>query len=287
VSHALARLRDLFGDDLFLRSGGALRPTARAEALAEPLDAVLGEVTGLLRRSPARFDPSRLSRAFVIGTTDGAEILLMPEIVRVVRAEAPGVDLVTRFLGDDIDRAVSTREVDLAIGTRFRPLAGVLAHPLGHQRMVLVARAGHPVARAGVTAAAYAAMHHVLVAPRDSHGGVIDVALEKLALHRRVVLRVPHFSTAAFVVSTSDLVVALPESFAWAMAASLPLAVLPLPVEVDGFDFALAWNLAARDDQAHAWLRAEVARVAERAFRAPGAKRSTPVRTRARAAGAG
>jgi DNA-binding transcriptional LysR family regulator len=59
------------------------------------------------------------------------------------------VDLVTRFLADDIDRAVAAREVDVAIGTNFRPLAGVLAQPVGHQDMVLVARRGHPVASAG------------------------------------------------------------------------------------------------------------------------------------------
>ncbi len=279
VSHALARLRELFSDELFLRSGGALRPTARAEALAEPLDAILAGVGGLLRDAPGRFDPGGLERAFVLGTTDYAEILLLPELMPALRAEAPGVDLVTRFLGNDVDRAVSTREVDLAIGTRFRPLAGVLAQPVGHEDMVLVARRGHPAVARGLAAAEYAALDHVLVAPRGFQGGVIDAALEKLSLTRRVVLRVPHFSAAAHAVAGTDLVAALPGSFARAMAAILPLVVLPLPVPAEGFHLIVAFSAAARDDPAHAWLRAHVVRAGKRAFgrrQAPGTSHRKP-----------
>ncbi|MFO0761532.1 MAG: LysR family transcriptional regulator [Byssovorax sp.] len=255
VSHALARLRLLFRDPLLLRTGGALRPTERAETLAEPLDRALAGVDQILHRTPARFDPSRVERTFVIATTDYAEILLLPELVPVLRKEAPGVDLVTRFLGDEIDRAVSMREVDVAIGTAFRPLSGVMALPIGHQDMVLVARRGHPVARRGITAEAYAALDHALVAPRGFQGGVIDAALEKIGLSRRVVVRVPHFSAAAFTVASTDLVVSLPECFARAMAAVLPLAVLPVPLALDGFTFNAAFSAAAHDDPAHAWLR--------------------------------
>ena len=104
-------------------------------------------------------------------------------------------------------------------------LAGVLAQPVGHQDMVLVARRGHPAVKRGLGARAYAALDHVLVAPRGFQGGVIDTALEKLGLARRVVVRVTHFSAAAFTVASTDLVVALPECFARAMAEVLPLAV--------------------------------------------------------------
>ncbi|HRH00494.1 MAG TPA: LysR family transcriptional regulator [Polyangiaceae bacterium] len=271
VSHALARLRDLFGDPLFLRTGGALRPTARAESLAEPLEQLLSGVDQLLRHEPSRFDPSQLERTFVLAATDYAEILLLPELVPALRAEAPGVDLVTRFPGDEIDRAVATREVDVALGTNFRPLAGVLSQPVGHQDMVLVARRGHPVARAGrarraLTVEAYSSLDHVLVAPRGFQGGAIDAALEKVGLSRRVVLRVPHFAAAAFVVASTDLVVALPESFARTMAKTLPLSVLPLPIPLAGFTFSVAFSAAARDDPAHAWLRKHVVRAGKRAF---------------------
>jgi DNA-binding transcriptional LysR family regulator len=100
------------------------------------------------------------------------------------------------------------------------------------------------------------------------------VALEKLGLSRRVVVRVPHFSAAAFTVASTDLVVSLPECFARAMAEVLPLTVLPLPVEVTGFTFSVAFSAASRDDPAHAFLRDHVVRAGKRAFARSPSRRS-------------
>lgn len=256
VSHALARLREVFDDELFVRSGGALQPTALVEELSAPLDEALGEVGALLTRGRRGFDPARLERTFTIGATDYAEILVLPHLVPALRQEAPGVDLALRFLGDEVDRALTSREVDLAIGTRFRPLAGVVVQEVGHQAMRVLVRKGHPLAKGRLTIERYVAADHALVTPRGRPGGAVDTALEALGLSRRVVLRVPHFAAAALVVAETDLVVTLPASFAIHMAELVDVDVLPVPFELPGFDFAVAFSAASKDDPAHAWFRA-------------------------------
>src|SRR5258707_13756782 len=58
VSHALRRLRDLFGDDLLMRSAGGLDLTARAIQLAEKLPVVLWQNQSK-GKHPGRFHPAK------------------------------------------------------------------------------------------------------------------------------------------------------------------------------------------------------------------------------------
>jgi DNA-binding transcriptional LysR family regulator len=257
VSHSLRRLRTTLKDPLFVRVGAALRPTPVAEQLAVPLRDVLAGAEALLSGARA-FDPARLERTFVVGGTDYAEILLMPRLMPRVRREAPGVTVVTRFLGDDIERALQAGEVDLSYGTRFRPLAGILQQKVADEEMRVILRRGHPALKKRMTPAEYVALDHVLVSPRGLPGGSVDAALEPLGLRRRVVLQLPHFAAAALIVAQTDLVVTLPAGFAHDMARRWGLEAVPVPFPMPGFTFSIAFSPVNRDDPAHAWFRARV-----------------------------
>jgi len=266
ISHALGRLRDTFRDPLFVRAGATLRPTARAEELAGPLAQLLSSTDALLRDSDQTFDPARVERTFTIGTTDFTEILLLPSLLPRLRREAPGLDLRSVFVGPDLDRAIQTREIDLAIGTLFRDLTGLVEQLLYEDRLVCVMRRDHPKARRKLDLATYLALDHALVAPRGLPGSTVDAALAPRGLRRRVVLTLPHFAAAALVVAETDLVLTLPERFARWMAARTPLKVLEPPLELPGFRFSMLFSSTMRDDPAHAWLR----RAILDAFRPPG-----------------
>jgi len=280
VSHALQRLRILLEDPLFVRVAGGLRPTAAAEALTPAVEELLGRARALFAGRPATFDPRTLARTFVIGATDYTEVLLLPPLLARLRAEAPQVDLVTAFLGDGIERAIQTRDVDLSIGTRFRAVSGLAEEHVGEQEMRVLVREGHPATRGRLDPKRYAAYDHALVTPRGFPGGVVDTALELLGLRRRVVLRLPHFVVAAFVVAESDLVVTVPRTVAEYMAERAPLVVLPLPVVVKPFHFSVAFSTTVQLDPAHSWFRTlcvEVARemLGRRGGRATSRRRSS------------
>src|SRR5882724_6567025 len=63
VSHALARLRDLFADPLFVRRSHGLEPTRRALELAPRVDALI-DMAGAVIGREGRFDPARSERRF-------------------------------------------------------------------------------------------------------------------------------------------------------------------------------------------------------------------------------
>jgi DNA-binding transcriptional LysR family regulator len=258
VSHALARLREAFGDPLFVRVGSALRPTRVAEALETPLREVLLRAEALFSRADGAFDPSRIERTFVVAGTDFAEMLMMPKLVPVLRREAPGVGLVTRSLGDEVDRAIQSRDIDLAFGARLRPLSGVATREVRTEGLVVLLRKGHPAARRKLSARSYAALDHVLVAPRGLPGGPADAALEGLGLARRVVLRVPHFAAAAFVVSQTDLVVTVPRAFADILRRQLDVVALQLPFALAPLTFSVGYSTTLENDPAHRWFRERV-----------------------------
>lgn len=180
------------------------------------------------------------------------------------------------YRGDDLDPPPQARDVDLAIGTRFRAVSGLLHEHVGEQEMRLLVRKGHPATRGKLDPVRFASFDHVLVAPRGTPGGVVDVALEAMGLRRRVVLRLPHFLVAALVVAESDLVVSLPRACAEHMAGLAPLDVLPVPVELRSFSFGISYAATFESDPAHAWFRrvfVEVAREALGARPGRGARR--------------
>src|SRR5271154_6931253 len=91
VSHALARLRDMIGDPLFLRSRRGLALTARAQAMVDPVGGILASIGAAL--APGRFDPARSTHTFRLGVTDYSTVAALPSVIRAVRLAAPGVTL--------------------------------------------------------------------------------------------------------------------------------------------------------------------------------------------------
>lgn len=259
VSHALSRLRLAFRDELLVRVGKVLRPTARAARLRQPLAELLRGAETLLTESQDAFDPRTLDREFAIGGTDFFEALLLPRLMARLSRDAPLVSLVMRVPGDDVERALLSRDIDLAFGTRFRAVSGVVVERETEIDLVVLVRRGHPALSGGrspkLSLSTYAALPHVLVTPRGSPGGAVDVALAKRGLARRVTVRVQHFIVAAMIARDTDAVVTVPRAFALRVARDLGLAIVPVPLEVPPFTFHFAHALDRAGDVALTWLR--------------------------------
>jgi DNA-binding transcriptional LysR family regulator len=270
VSHALRRLREAFDDPLFVREGHRLVPTPRAERLGEPLERVLAEIEGLLAHD-APVDPARLSRRFVIGAADYGQMVVLPRLLARLKAEAPGVSLSVVQPGSAIDVDARERRIDLAVGASFQELAGLVLTRYFTDRLVVVTRrrAVRP------TLERYLAARHVLVSPRGQPGSIVDTALAARGLSRTVIFTSPTFATAALLVADGALITTMPERAAEALAARLPLALHPLPLETPAIAFGAIFSEVYRFDPVHTWFRGLVAEVARAGPKRRGAMRGT------------
>lgn len=259
VSRALQRLRDQLGDPLFVRAPGGLAATARAEELAPALRRLLEDAEVLVQ--PATFDPLTARREFSIGMADLAEPWLVPRLAAAVAQEAPLVDLASSSDSRPLEEGLEAGRFDLVVNPTVSTQT-LRRQALLSEDFVCLLRQGHPALDKPWTAARYAALGHVLVAPRGTPGGVVDRALGDRGLARRVAVRVGSFGAAPEVVAATDLVTTLPRSIALDATTRLDLVVKDPPLPVPGFTLYAIWRERHHADPGHAWLRQRIAAIA-------------------------
>jgi DNA-binding transcriptional LysR family regulator len=262
MSRALGRLRELFGDPLFVRTSGGMVPTPRAEALAAEVRGLLDAARALLQ--PAAFDPAALERTFVIGTSDYLEADLLPKLASALAASAPRVTLSTRPLGDREAalEALQAGRFDLVLGPPASLKSELSSQHLFDDTFLCAVRRDHPRIGRRLSLARYLELGHVLIAPRGTPGGPVDSALERLGLSRRVAARTQSFLSAPLLVARTDLLLTGPARLLRSFERLLGLRLLPPPFPLQGFAVHQGWHPRMQDDAAHRWLRALVARVA-------------------------
>ncbi|MCB9622982.1 MAG: LysR family transcriptional regulator [Sandaracinus sp.] len=267
TSHALARLRELFGDPLLVRVGRGLAPTPRAEALRAPLERVLADVRRLLRERPA-FDPATSRRRFVLLCPDLLAPLL-PELLTVLEHDAPGVDLAVEQPRGDIHGPLEEGRADVALGPTRWGRTGLLRRGLGTLRWCVVGRRDHPAWRGRWTTAKWLAHPHVEVRTGNPDPNMIGEALAAAGLERRVGLTVPGFLAALVAVSKSRLFFCAPRELATPLAEPLGLTLRPLPIEAPPIPVALFCSERVAHEPGTAWLREKVAEVVGEALKKP------------------
>ncbi|MGF6484656.1 LysR family transcriptional regulator [Paraburkholderia sp. JPY419] len=257
VSVQLAKLRDVFGDPLLLPGPRGMRPTAKAQALREPLR----EALETLQRAVAPtspFDPAAATQTWRIAATDYAESTIILPMLAGLRAAAPGTRLaIVEAVPPRLARQAEQGDIDIGFHTSEGAPEGLRRRVLFAERYVLVGRAGHPKLKRRPTLAQFCKLEHVIVSP-DGGGffGVTDETLAKLGLTRKVVLSVPHFLFMQSVLASTDLVGMLPARL---VRGSDTLRMVEPPVEVPGYEMAMLWHERVHRDPAHQWLREFIA----------------------------
>jgi len=229
VSHALSRLRELFGDPLFVRQPHGLEPTRHALELAPRIDALLdamGEALGLTHR----FEPSTSTRGFRIAAPDHVATLLAPGLLARFAAQAPEARFAfSQRLGQDALEAVTREEIDLALGRFRRPDPAVALRPVLQDRYCLIARRRHPRLRGKLTRRGYAELDHVLVSVGGDFQSLELAPPTEAVPPRRTVAAVPRFLMAFPLVAASDAVATVPARLAAVHGDTFGVSAHPLP----------------------------------------------------------
>lgn len=256
VSQSLGKLRDFFGDELFVRTREGMMPTPFAATLREP---VL-ELLEALERDifpPVRFDPATSTRTFTICTSDTGELCFVPALMQAIEQRAPRTSLRTVTLRPaDLREAFGAGRVDLALGN-FPDLDTVstASDDLTTDYFVCIARKGHPIARHPFTLEAFAKCEHAVVAARSRVQRLYETTLERLDLELRVRLRPEHFLSLSFILESSDLIATVPHAVAHAFSRSAPIEIFEPPIQIEPIRVAQHWHRRRDADPEIKWLR--------------------------------
>lgn len=273
VSNALRRLRETLGDELVRRTSAGMEPTPHALALWPVVRTTLAQLQAAL--APEEFVPGEARDTFVLAMADATAAALMPRMVALLGAEAPGVSVrVLPLSTRDPRRLLDDEVTDLAIGYFPAVLADLTAQrqagepvSYAHQRVydgeyVCLMRKDHPLAGAPLTLDAYCAARHLLVSFSGRPYGFTDEALAALGRERRIVLTVNQFFTAGRVVASSDLLTVLPLHFFGVTGLQGELVWRPLPLSLPTVHVDALWHVRRAGGAAQCWLRNLVRRSA-------------------------
>lgn len=265
VSAVLRRLRLVFGDELLVRSGQSMVPTARGLEVLQAARTALAEIDRLFVASQA-FDPASTQQSFRIGCPDYLATVFMANAVHMLRAQAPGARLLVHPLGPDFDfeHALAQGELDIVIGNWPEPPPKLHIAPLLVDDIVCLMAADHPLAGAPMSVQQYLQAPHVVPLPFSStHRGVIDRHLAALRMTRNAKVVVPFFSMAPHMLPSTDLIFTISRHFAMSYAALLPLAVVPCPIDFPPMHFYQIWHARSHQAASHRWMRGLLKTVAD------------------------
>jgi LysR family transcriptional activator of mexEF-oprN operon len=264
VSAALRRLREHFGDELFIRTASGMQPTRKAMELAPKIAEALTSISGVLGAEP-EFSPRDSSYLFNIGLSDDIESYLAPRIVSAVAEQGLGVtfafhqsnsSLWKQSLQDpDMDLVICSEPKDFntsyssqvlfssSYSCLFRPRAGATDEPIGLE--------------------GYFAADHVRIS-YDGRRGFIDDMFESAGYARRVIASFTHFSGALTTLVSSEAIATLPTFAAESYAAMTQLRASPAPLPVPSFRCFMVWDIAKHSKPHHEWLRQFIGELAQK-----------------------
>jgi DNA-binding transcriptional LysR family regulator len=256
MSAALGRLRTLFNDELFIRVGREMRPTAKAQVIAPGIFAALQQVRQTLQSNQS-FVPESNSRSFAIASSDYMSFVLLPKLITYCQETAPHLNFrMIEFEKDLVGDLLEKGTVDLAIGVFPHPPRQSLCVPLFQEYFVGIARHNHPaLAQQPMTLEVFANLSHALHTIRRDEIGAIDQVLAQHNLQRRVALTVPHMLVLPAIIASTDLITVIPARMAEYFSRIDEIEVFELPIDLSPWTVSMLWSQLSDNDEASRWLR--------------------------------
>lgn len=260
MSAALAKLRALLNDPLFVRTGTGMKPTPNALRLAPSVARVLKIVRSEILQE-AHFDPATSCRTFIINTPDLGEMVFIPKLLRRLAMDAPGVTLKTIALSSEkSEKALEAGDIDLCLG--YYPdltKAGFYQQRLFNHSFVCIVRADHPeVLGNTISLQQFLSMPHAVVRAEGRSQELFEHLLLERGIERRVVLESRNFMSLPMIIAESDLISTVPMAVGVAFSKIANLKVLELPMKAPSYDLKQYWHERFHRDSVNMWLRGVV-----------------------------
>lgn len=258
TSNALARLRKLTQDELFVRTKGRFQPTPVAIALARQIQPALQQIdTALVQTKP--FDPATSDRIFSLGMSDYTAFLILPELLKTLKSLAPKIAVQVRTgERDRLLKLLDEGKVDVLCGVFPENIPWHQSQKLFEETFVCVCRQDHPQIGSEISLLQYSEAEHLLVSVAGDRSGRVDRILQQQGLSRHVSVAVPHFLVAPFILAQTDLIAMLAKRVAERFAQMQALKLLPSPVALTGFSVVMRWHQSSQTHAEQIWLRSQI-----------------------------
>ena len=260
VSHSLSRLREHFDDPLFSRQGNQMVPTPLARRFLESMRPGLTQIQSAVNQFHA-FDPANQRKTYSLALRDILESTFLPKLMGRLESY-PELEIVSqRVPRRDMETQLAAGKLDFAVDVLL-PVSNQTGHELlRHDRLVVLARKGHPLTSSGLTLDKYLEARHVLVSSRSEGPGIEDFELSRFGVQRNIRLRCQHYYAACRVAEGTDLLLTMPENYARIIAERADIDILTTPVDLPGIDVHLYWHKAYEREPALIWFREQLAGV--------------------------
>lgn len=255
ISNALAKLRLALNDELFVRTARGMRPTPYADHIAESVGYALSTLKDGLNHE-WKFNPVLSDRCFSINMTDLGEMYLLPRLIAYLAKHAPSISVTTvrdkhYSLQDDLESG----NVDLAVGLLPQLEAGFYQRHLFAQKYVCLLRKGHMFEHLELTLERFSEAKHMIIEVSDTGHGRVERLLAKTGITRINRLKIPHFTSAPYIVAETDMIATVPEKLALQTASKLGLVIKPHPVDIPPAQINMVWHRRFHQDLGNIWLR--------------------------------
>ena len=261
VSEAVARLRHLFKDDLFIRNGRGVQPTPRAHQYAAPIRRSLDLIAATLSESHT-FDFVTSTRAFNLFLGDYGELVILPSLMQWLDGMQAKVRINLRAASSD-QVADQLRDGRLDLWLTSEPIVdnSFVNQPVGTERLVSMVRRDHPLVKDSLSLAQFLTLRHVMIEWHDPKGTVVEHALRARGIERQYGMQMHRFFDMPRVVSATDMICTLPSQMARHFTEAHNLKAYPLPeLDID-IPMFLTWHKRFDPDPGHTWIRDSIIRL--------------------------
>jgi len=257
VSLALGKLREQFGDPLFVRTGAGMKPTPLCESLVTPVREALEALDRVLGQR-LDFDPTRSTRCFRLCMTDISQLVLLPGLWARLHQVAPGVQIAVLPLSAQTAGQLEAGEADLAIGFMPQLDAGFYQQALFRQDYVCLVSTSHPRIGESLSREQFEAEEHATVSTSGTGHLIVERELARQGIVRRVVLQIPNFVAVAFVIEQTDMIITIPRRLGQMLAGRGHFRCLPVPVPLPEYAVKQHWHERFHRDPGNRWLRSVI-----------------------------
>lgn len=255
MSRAFERLREMFKDDLLIRTGRTYQRTVRGERLLRDLENLLPRIAAMIRGEAFETEKSR--EKIRLALTDYASMVLLPALARRMRTYAPNMTLEVVGWHDRVYDDIESGRIDVAL-TPIPVPASLQGEVLFEEDFVCVLGSQRKRPASRLTLKQYLDAPHAIVNVLAGQQTLVDRPLAELGLRRRVALIVPFFVPATLAILDTDLILTIPRRLAQSFQTMRELSIVKPPAAIRSFPYLMVWHPRLTGDLAQAWFREQV-----------------------------